>query len=83
MHERARVGVGTSDGGNVGVYAGGDVEGVKLGKWVVIETNATIEASEIGEGSEIGVGVSVGRGCVIGKVCVSIFNPFPCKRRTS
>jgi dynactin-6 len=77
VHERARVGVWSSDGGNVGAYAGGGIEGVKLGKWVVVETNAIIEASEIGQGSEIGVGVSVGRGCVIGKVCASFPSTFP------
>jgi dynactin-6 len=47
-------------------------DGTVLGRNVVIETGATIEAAEIGEGTVVEVGAIVGRGCVIGKVSFKI-----------
>lgn len=42
--------------------------GVRLGKNVVVESMAIVEASEVGEGTIVESGAKVGVGCVIGKV---------------
>lgn len=42
--------------------------GTTLGKHVVIESMAVVEAKEIGDGSVVESGAKVGLGCVIGKV---------------
>ena len=60
--ERAVVGIVERIGG-----AGG-AGGVKVGRGVVVESEARVEAREVGEGSVVGVRARVGRGAVVGKV---------------
>lgn len=47
---------------------------VRLGRGVVIEAGAIVEAREVGEGTVVEVGARVGRGCVVGKVRSSFSN---------
>jgi dynactin-6 len=70
VYERGRVGVSAVVAPPVpsGVRDGGRGEGVLLGRNVVVETGAVVEAAEVGEGTVIEAGVKLGVGCVIGKV---------------
>jgi len=52
---------------------GGDMqEGVVLGRGVIVEQGAAVEAVVVGEGSVVEVRARVGRGCVVGKVSNAI-----------
>jgi dynactin-6 len=55
---------------NIGLQspAPGQIEGVTLGKAVVVEVGAVVEAREVGEGCVIEVNAKVGKGSVLGKV---------------
>lgn len=44
------------------------VDGTVLGRHVVIETGAIVEAAEIGESSIVEAGAVLERGCVVGRV---------------
>lgn len=47
-------------------------EGVVLGRGVIVEQGAAVEAVVVGEGSVVEVRARVGRGCVVGKVSNAI-----------
>lgn len=49
---------------------------VRLGRGVVVEAGAIVEARSVGDGTVVEVGARVGRGCVVGKVR-SLFPPYP------
>ncbi|KAF2200313.1 trimeric LpxA-like protein, partial [Delitschia confertaspora ATCC 74209] len=65
LYERAFVGVVTGGNGS------GDErrEGAWLGRNVVVETGAIVEAREVGEGTVVEAGGRVGSGVVVGKFC--------------
>jgi dynactin 6 len=50
--------------------------GTKLGKHVVVESMALVEAREVGEGTWIQSGARISVGCVIGKVRVPFLFPL-------
>jgi dynactin 6 len=72
VYERARVGVGMGDANKrMSSAVGGNaresmrVDGTVLGRHVVIETGAIVEAAEIGESSIVEAGAVLERGCVV------------------
>ncbi len=82
LHERAKVGAGMGDGADAHGKSSSIAlrpsardstrgEGTVLGRNVVVETNAIVEAAEVGEWSLVEVGAHLGKGCVVGKVYIS------------
>ena len=71
VFEKAVVGVGWLQDG---FTARGEsrADGVVLGRNVVVETGAVVEAAEVGEGTVVEAGARLGAGVVVGKVCVSV-----------
>lgn len=47
----------------------GRASGVMLGRNVVVETGAVVEAAEVGEGTVVEAGARLGVGAVVGKFC--------------
>jgi carbonic anhydrase/acetyltransferase-like protein (isoleucine patch superfamily) len=80
IYERAKVGVGFGDAGSgedsrrssvsssVSARDSMRVDGTVLGKNVVIDSAAIVEAAEIGEGTVVEAQAVLGRGCIVGKV---------------
>lgn len=47
-------------------------QGVDLGRYVVVECGAVVEAASIGEGTLIEADAKIGKGAVVGKVCANL-----------
>lgn len=73
VFEKAVVGVGLRD--SFAARGESRADGVVLGRNVVVETGAVVEAAEVGEGTVVEAGARLGAGVVVGKVCVSVCVP--------